>query len=392
MNAQLETPEGLVTRSVTSNYAVAASADPAASGNVMVVDDNPANLKLMEEILRRRGYEVSCFPRGRMALKAAAEAPPDLILLDIDMPEMTGYEVCTQLKSNELLSGIPVIFLSALNAPEDRLRGFRCGGVDYVSKPFQIEEVQARVHTHVRLRRLQLEVHQTDNGRLQKMVQVQVKKIADAQMETIFAIAKLAESREDDTGKHLERIQTFCGLLAVRMSELRRYKARIDDSWIRNIFHACPLHDIGKVVIPDRILNKPGRLTPEEFEIMKTHTALGARTLRTVHDRFPDNEFIAMGIDIALSHHERWDGTGYPNGLSGEKIPLCARLVAVADCYDALRSRRCYKPAIPHDETCAILLAESGKQFDPEIMTLFGGLSKTYREIWDRTDTVAAPR
>jgi len=362
----------------------AGSDGPASSGGkVMVVDDNPANLKLMEEILRPRGYEVTSFPRGRLALSAAADAPPDLILLDINMPEMSGYQVCEHLKRSAQLSSIPVIFLSALNALEDRLQGFRSGGVDYVSKPFQFEEVQARVDTHVKLRRLQKEI-ESDNDRLQQLVRVQVGKIADAQMETIFAIAKLTEARDDDTGKHLERIQAFCGLLAVGMREESKYKSVIDGAWIRNIFHASPLHDIGKVATPDRILVKPGPLTPEELAVMKTHAALGARTLRTVHEKYPENDFIAMGIDIAQSHHERWDGTGYPNGLKGEQIPLCARIVAVADFYDAVRSKRCYKPARTHDETCAMMFAACGTHFDPEVLAVFRGLTDTFSDVWDR--------
>jgi putative two-component system response regulator len=366
----------------TSDSPEAGLARCARGGNVMVVDDNPVNLRLMEEMLLPRGYQVSSFPRGRMALNAAALAPPDLILLDINMPEMDGYEVCERLKSSPHLSDIPVIFLSALTALNDRLRGFRSGGADYVSKPFQIDEVLARVETHVRLRRLKQEI-EADNDRLQGLVQAQVKKIADAQLATIFAIARLAEARDDETGRHLERIQTFSGLLAIGMSETGEHKAMIDGSWIGNIFHASPLHDIGKVATPDRILSKPGKLTPEEFEIMKTHAALGAQTLRTVLEKYPDNEYIAMGIDIAQSHHERWDGTGYPYGLSGADIPLSARIVAVADVYDALRSKRRYKPAIPHDETCSIILAESGKHFDPEVAAVFSELANTLRDVWN---------
>jgi len=349
----------------------------------MVVDDNPDNLKVLEEILQMRGYQVSTFPRGRLALTAAASAPPDLILLDINMPEMSGYEVCEHLKSTDELSSIPVIFLSGLNNLEDKLRGFQAGGVDYVSKPFKMAEVQARVDSHIRLRRLRQAV-ESDNDRLQDLVLTQARKIADAQMETIFAIAKLAEARDDETGRHLERIQSFCGLLAVGMAESGKYKALIDSEWIRNIFHASPLHDIGKVAIPDRILMKPGNLTPTEFAIMKNHAVLGARTLRTVHDRYPENDFIGMGIEIAQSHHERWDGGGYPEGLSCDRIPLCARLVAVADSYDAIRSWRCYKPAIPHDEACSILLSHSDGQFDPDVMKVFSGLMDTFRDVWNQ--------
>lgn len=360
----------------------------ATAGVVMVVDDNPANLRLMEEMLRPRGYEVRSFPRGRMALAAATQNPPDLILLDITMPEMTGYEVCERLKASPQLAKIPVIFLSALDALEDRLRGFRAGGVDYISKPFQFEEVQARVDAHVRLRRFQIQI-ESDNRRLQDLVQAQVGRIAEGHLATIFAIARLAETRDDQTGKHLERIQTFCQLLAEGLSRISPYNDVIDKAWIEDIFHASPLHDIGKVAIPDQILQKPGKLTPEEAAIMKTHTTLGAHTLRAVYQRFPDNNLIAMGIEAALSHHERWDGTGYPNGLRGEEIPLCARILAVADCYDALRSKRCYKPAVPHDETCAIILENCGTQFDPAVSAVFRELASTFGEVRNAMDIAA---
>jgi len=354
----------------------------------MVVDDNPTNLKLMNEILKSCGYEVRSFPRGRMALRAARETPPDLILLDIDMPEMTGYEVCTRLKSDARLSKIPVIFISAMNASEDRLRGFRSGGVDYISKPFQFEEVQARVDAHVKLRHFQREI-ETDNSRLQEQVEIQVKKLAAAQMETIFAIAKLAEARDKDTGRHLERVQIFCRLLAMGLSERPKYQTTIGDAWIQHLFHASPLHDIGKVAVPDRILLKAGRLTPEEFAIMKTHAALGAQTLMTIHGRYPDNEFIEMGIQITRSHHEKWDGTGYPDGLAGEEIPLCARVLAVADHYDALRSRRCYKSDIPHGETCSIIFGESGTHLDPSVTAVFREIADTFQDVWNWMDTVS---
>jgi putative two-component system response regulator len=364
---------------------VATPESPAFRGTVMVVDDNPINLKLMGEMLRSGGYDVRSFPRGRMALAAATENPPDLILLDINMPEMTGYEVCQRLKSSPQLSDIPVIFLSAMNAPEDRLRCFRSGGVDYVSKPFQFEEVQARVDAHVRLRRLQQEVER-DNFRLQELVQIQVKKIAAAQMETLFAIARLAEARDDETGKHVERVQAFCKLLAVGLSEHPKYGSAVGSAWIRNIFHSSPMHDIGKVAIPDRILLKPGALTPVEFTTMKSHALLGAQTLQSVHDKYPENDFIEMGIELARSHHEWWDGTGYPDGLAGEAIPLCARVLAIADCYDALRSKRSYKPALPHVESCAIILQDSGKHFDPVLTGVFSELADAFEDVWKRMD------
>jgi len=354
-------------------------------GRIMVVDDNPANLKLLEDMLRKYGYDVRSFPRGRLALEAAGLEPPDLILLDINMPEMSGYEVCERLKASKRLSGIPVIFLSALKDTEDKVKGFRSGGVDYISKPFQFEEVQARVSAHVGLRLLQ-QRFETDNYHLQELVQVQVKQIADAHMATIFAIARLAEARDRETGRHLERIQILCRLLAAGLSEHPRYKTTVNSAWIRNIFHASPLHDIGKVAIPDRILLKPGPLTFEERAIMETHAALGAQTLSAVRERYPDNEFIEMGIEVTRWHHERWDGGGYPDGLAGEEIPLSARILAVADCYDGIRSRRRYKAAIPHEETCEMILRESGDHFDPVVTAVFEKLAETVGDAWSRMD------
>ncbi len=352
----------------------------ACSGTVMVVDDNPVNLDLMESILQPQGYDVGAYKQGSTALAAALENAPDLILLDISMPEMDGYEVCDRLKASPELREIPVIFLSALNEPSDRLHAFRSGGIDYITKPFQIEEVQARVAAHVGLRVAQRQIRE-HNRRLEELVQTQVRRIEAGHGETIFAIAKLAEARDDETGTHLERIQSFCALLATGLKGHERYRDTIDAAWIRNLRNASPLHDIGKVAIPDAILLKPGKLTAAEFEIMKTHTTLGARTLRTVHERYPDNELIAMGIEIAKSHHERWDGTGYPDGLRGKEIPLSARILAVADCYDALRARRCYKEPVPHDPTCEIILSGAGTQFDPDVAQVFGQLSDTFRTV-----------
>ncbi len=352
----------------------------------MIVDDRPTNLELLETILLHDGHVVNSFPLGRLALAAAVQNPPDLILLDVNMPEMDGYEVCSRLKANPQLSDIPVIFLTALSSPEDKLRCFRTGGVDFVAKPFQIEEVLARVNTHLRLRRLQRAMAD-DNCRLQELVEIQVNKIARGQMATIFAVAKLAEARDLETGRHLERIQTFCRLLATELSEHPKYQKTITRAWIDNIFHASPLHDIGKVAIPDRILLKPGRLTAEEFAVMKTHAALGAKTLRAVREKYPDNDFIEMGIRIAEWHHEHWDGSGYPDGLAGEEIPLCARILALADCYDALRSKRGYKAAIPHEETCDMIFRQSGKHLDPAVVDAFRGISDTFRDEWNGMET-----
>jgi putative two-component system response regulator len=345
-------------------------ADEMLGSTIMVVDDTPANLKLLGQMLQSQGRRVLAFPHGQMALNAAAKTPPDLILLDINMPDLNGFEVCRRLKADPLLAGIPVIFISALTDTMDKVKAFAAGGVDYVTKPFQFEEVNARVVTHLRLRLLQAEL-ETHNRQLEALVKEKVKEISDSQLATIHALSKLAESRDDDTGEHIERTQSTCRMLAEALARDPRYEARIDQLFVENLFHASPLHDVGKVGIVDSILLKPGALTREEFEIMKTHASIGANTLMVVHNKYPKNTFLKMGIAIARSHHERWDGSGYPDGLAGERIPLSARIMAVADVYDALRSRRPYKPAFAHDRCVKIISEGSGRHFDPGVVDAF---------------------
>lgn len=349
---------------------------------IMIVDDTPANLKMLEEMLKGEGYRVVAFPKGEMAVNAALRNPPDLILLDIRMPEMDGYEVCRRLKADERLHDTPIIFISALRETIDIINAFNVGGVDYITKPFRFEEVQARVETHLKIRSMQQELER-HNRNLRELVAEQVREISESQMAMIFALAKLTESRDDDTGRHLERVQSYCRKLAEQIVEVPEYSGKIDNGFVENIFYACPLHDIGKVGIADSILLKPGKLTPDEFEIMKTHTLIGARTLEAVREKYPHNDFINMGIEIARSHNERWDGSGYPDGLSGEEIPLSARIMSVADVYDALRARRVYKPTYTHRETTEIIRKGAGTQFDPKLVEIYGNLEEEFREIAD---------
>jgi putative two-component system response regulator len=220
------------------------------------------------------------------------------------MPEMDAYEVCRRLKSNPRLAEIPVLFISALSQTDEKVKAFEVGGIDYITKPFQFDEVKARVETHLSLHRLQMN--------LEDVVRGQVKEIYELQMGMIFGLAKLAEIRDTDTGKHLERIRILCKLLADEIHLMPEYAGHVDGEYCERIYQSSPLHDIGKVGIPDSILLKPGRLEADEFEIMKTHTVIGAEALMNVRQRFPNNEFIKMGIKIALSHHERWT-----EGVSG---------------------------------------------------------------------------
>ncbi len=357
-------PDTTPTASTTS------PANPTPTADILVVDDTPENLRVLAGMLKQKGHRVRPVPSGALALSAAKKARPDVVLLDINMPEMDGYEVCERLRADPGLEGVPVIFISALTETLDKVRAFAAGGNDYVTKPFQFEEVSARVDTHWKVRRLQLELER-HNRQLEELVRAQVKEISDSQMATIFAIARLAESRDEDTGRHLERTRSYCRLLAGRLAQRDGGGRPVGPAFVENIYFASPLHDIGKVSVPDAVLRKPARLTPDEFGIMKRHAPVGADTLQAVLGQYPKNAFVAMGIEIARWHHEKWNGTGYPDGLRGEATPLAARIMAVADVYDALRTPRCYKPAMTHEQACDIIVQDSGTHFDPHVVEVF---------------------
>jgi len=359
---------------------------PALVADILVVDDTLANLQLLAAMLKKRGHKVRPVPNGKLALQAARSLPPDLILLDINMPEMNGYEVCVELKADPRLSDIPVIFISAYIEVLDKVKAFSVGGVDYVTKPFHDDEVAARVEAHLKILRLRREIDAL-NSSLKDRVQDQVREISDSQIATIIALAKLSECRDEDTGNHILRIQRYSRALARRLADKGVFGKLIDDSFIVTICQASALHDIGKVGIPDSILLKPGKLTPEEFETMKTHTTLGATTLASVLENYPGNAFVQMGVEVARSHHERWDGSGYPDGLSGELIPLAARITVIPDQYDALRNNRPYKPAFDAARTYAILTEGDGRSspdhFDPRVFAAFKDIAAEFEEIFE---------
>jgi putative two-component system response regulator len=354
--------------------------------NVLVVDDNPTNLQALVYLLKDRGYRARPVRSGELALQAAKSEPPDLILLDINMPEMDGYAVCRALKKDPALRDIPVIFLSARTETLDKTEAFAAGGLDYVTKPFQIDEVSARIGTHLKLRGLQKELER-HNRNLREVVRAKVKEISDSQMATILALARLAEFRDKETGNHLTRVQRYCRALAARLGERGDFGPLIDDAFLEDIFHASPLHDIGKIGIPDYVLLKTMSLTPEETHIMQTHTLIGAHILADIFSRFPNNGFVKLGMEMARSHHEKWDGAGYPEGLAGEKIPLSARILILADQYDALRSKRPYKPALDAGRTFAILTEGDGQtlpsHFDPRVLDAFKTVIPEFETIYE---------
>lgn len=347
---------------------------------VMIVDDVPENLMLLVNTFEDQNYRIKAFLSGKMAIDSALKNPPDLILLDVMMPDVDGYEVCKILKKDKRFEEVPIIFISALSESFDKVKAFNVGGVDYVSKPFDANEVKARVKVHLTLRLLQNKLLNY-NMKLKSIVKEQVKEISESQLAIISAMTKLAEARDDDTGRHIERTQTFCKLLAEELQKKVEFKEIIDDDFIYNIYYSSPLHDIGKISIPDNILLKPGRLTLEEFEKMKHHAIIGRDYLVEAFNKSPKNSFLKMGVEIAGSHHEKFDGSGYPNGISGINIPLSARIMALADVYDALRSKRVYKEAFSHEESVNIIMDGRGTHFDPVIVDAFLNLENEFNFI-----------
>lgn len=351
--------------------------------NIMIVDDTPANLGLLEKMLTSEGYNVFCFLRGDMAMKSILRKKPDMIFLDINMPYMDGFEMCSLLKANSSTENIPVIFISALTDTFDKVKAFNAGGIDYVTKPFELEEVRARLKTHLRIHTLEKELKEI-NVKLEYKVKKQVEEIAESKYATISAIAKIAESRDHDIGNHIERVKAFCKIVAEKLSLVPEYKEYITQKYIDNITHASLLHDIGKIGIDDNILKKRGKLTFDEFELMKKHTNIGADTLSEIITQYPHNSFLKMGLSIARSHHEKWDGSGYPDGLFEDEIPLSARIMAIVDVYDALRSKRCYKEPFTHEYSIDIIREGMGKHFDPKIAEVFINHAEELSNLYER--------
>jgi putative two-component system response regulator len=359
-------------------------ADYPKKASLLVVDDTPDNLSLMSGLLKD-SYKVKVANSGEKALKIAqSEAPPDLILLDIMMPEMDGYEVCRRLKLDARTRDIPIIFLTAKVQMEDERRGLELGAVDYLTKPVSPPIVLARVKNHLALK-AQADFLRDKNDFLDAEVARRTREVMAIQDVTILAMASLAETRDSDTGNHIRRTQFYVKALAEQLKDHPRFAAQLSADFIALLFKSAPLHDIGKVGIPDRILLKPGRFNAEEFEIMKTHTRLGKEAIEHAEEQLGMQvEFLNMAKEIAYSHQEKWDGTGYPEGLAGEAIPLPARLMAVADVYDALISRRVYKEGMPHERAVSIIIEGKGSHFDPDMVDAFVAIQSELQAIAQR--------
>lgn len=317
---------------------------------LLVVDDESTNLNLMKQILQQY-YRLVFAKDGSKALELAQSEQPDLILLDVMMPDMTGYDVCAQLKQNAVTHHIPVIFVTALSDIADEAKGFAAGGVDFISKPVRAPIVKARVATHLSL--------------------VRVDELKKTRLEIVQRLGLAAEYKDNETGLHVIRMSHYSAIIARAMG--------FSPATVEELLHASPMHDVGKIGIPDRILQKPGKLTPEEWEVMREHPAIGARIIGQ-----HQTGLLRMAYDIALNHHEKWDGSGYPQGLVGEAIPLMGRIVAVADVFDALTTERPYKKAWPINEALAYIREQSGKHFDPALVEIFLSQLPAILEVKER--------
>ncbi|MFM4994965.1 HD-GYP domain-containing protein [Aeromonas sanarellii] len=351
---------------------------------ILVVDDTPDNLMLMAELLKDK-YRVKLANHGEKALRILAGDPlPDLILLDIMMPGLSGLQVAEQLQQDARTRHIPIIFLTSMAAVESELQGLALGAVDYITKPISPSRVLARVETQIKLKAA-ADFLRDQNDFLEQEVQRRTREVVAIQEVTIQAMASLAETRDNETGNHIRRTQHYVKLLAELLRDHPRFRHFLNDETIHLLFKSAPLHDIGKVGIPDHILLKPGRLTKEEFEIMMTHTTLGRDAIQRAEDQlgFPV-DFLRLAKEIAYSHQEKWDGSGYPKGLSGDDIPISARLMAVADVYDALISHRVYKPGMPHEEAVDIIRQGGGWHFDPDVCAAFLSATEQFKAIAER--------
>ncbi|MGA3800933.1 putative cyclic di-GMP phosphodiesterase [Pseudomonas fluorescens] len=351
---------------------------------LLVVDDTPDNLMLMTDLLKDR-YRVKAANSGEKALRVLqGDTLPDLILLDVMMPGLSGHEVAQQLKRDPRTRDIPIIFLTAMAATEDEIHGLELGAVDYITKPIRPALVLARVDTQLKLKAAQ-DFLRDHNDYLEREVERRTREVIAIQDVAIQAMASLAETRDNETGNHIRRTQHYIKVLAEHLSDHPRFSHFLTEDTIALLFKSAPLHDIGKIGIPDHILLKPGRFTEDEFEIMKTHTTLGRDAIQHAEDQLGIRaEFLSLAKEIAYSHQEKWDGSGYPQGLAGDDIPVSARLMAVADVYDALISRRVYKAGMPHAQAVEIIRQGRGTHFDPDICDAFLVCVEQFQTIAER--------
>jgi putative two-component system response regulator len=344
------------------------------SKRILIVDDDEAIRRLLKRLLQSE-YELGEAATGQQALEMLPGFLPDLVLLDIMMPGIDGYEVCRRIKA--IRSDVQIIMVSSMSSAGQQSRAFEVGADDYLVKPFDPQDLRARVRLHFQLREATAGVSairaeiESQNSQLRELAEQHTRDVIDIQDAAVFTLAKVAESRDQETGGHLTRMRAYSQILAEELAREGPYADQISGQFLDDLYRSSPMHDIGKVGIRDEILLKPGRLTPAEFETMQQHSVIGANILDQAVARLRGGGFLAMAALIARFHHERFDGTGYPAGLVGQEIPLPARIVAVADVYDALTSVRPYKPAYPTNEAKSIIRRDSGRHFDPVIVEVF---------------------
>lgn len=329
---------------------------------ILVVDDDRTNLVMAERLLADE-YNIVSVASGEQALKFLSKRRPDLILLDINMPEMDGFEVMRNIKGNEKWEKIPVIFLTADRDAATEAECLGMGAVDFVGKPFEPEILRNRIR-----RTLEIEEYRKD---LEGVVRRQTAKIEKIQREIIISLANMIESRDGSTGQHVKRTSQYVEMIVNELSQRQLYSELIDEAFIYNLVKAAPMHDIGKIKVPDHVLQKPGKLTEEEFEIIKQHSPEGGKIIHMIMEEIEEKDYIEVAYNVATFHHEKWNGRGYPNGLAEEAIPLEARIMAVADVFDALVSKRCYKAAMSLDKAFDIIEESKGEHFDPQIAQVF---------------------
>ncbi len=346
---------------------------------VLIVDDTPENIQVLMNLLRDE-YAIAVANNGERALSLATARPaPDIILLDVMMPVMDGYEVCRRLKDDPHTASIPVIFITGLSDHADEQRGLDLGAVDYILKPFTPSLVKSRLRNHLELK--------TYRDKLEELVNERTKELILTQDAAIFGLGILAEYRDIETGEHIRRTQHYVRLIGESLKNHQRFNGYFDSQTLRQLFNSAPLHDIGKVGVPDIVLQKPGSLTSEEFLVIKQHTVFGREIIKRIEAGMHNHSasaFLHFAEELAYTHHERWDGTGY-HGMKGEEIPVSGRLMAIADVYDALTSSRVYKPAYSHDQAMQIITQGDGRtspeHFDPFILQAFVDLENEIRLI-----------
>jgi len=351
------------------------------------VDDDELNLRFMSSMLEAQGYQVEVARNGAEGIEKVLSFHPDVTLFDIMMPEMDGYEACLRLKSREETNNIPLILVTALDDRESRLKGFKAGADEFLTKPIDRVELTLRLQNLIKVKEygdflkdysktLESMVHQRtlELENAYREVENANERIKKGYLDTIYRLTMAAEYRDEDTGNHLRRISFYSQMISKELG--------MSDTFVDTICYSSPMHDIGKIGIPDAILLKADRLTSEEFELAKTHTVIGGNLLRG-----SESEILQMAEKIALNHHERWDGTGYPSGLGGNHIPIEGRIVTMADQYDALRSRRPYKPWMSHKEALAVITKGDGRTrpegFDPDVLDIFIRREEDFRAIYE---------